>query len=68
MRRKENGLQITTFAIATTQARVIAPDLPGVTLCIEEEWLLSRLIFIIMGIVFSVIFSYKVSRRLNLYA
>ena len=66
MRRKENGLQITTYA--TTQARVIAPDLPGVTLCIEEEWLLSRLIFIIMVIVFSVILSYKVSRRLNLYA
>ena len=66
MRRKENGLQITTFA--TTQARKIAPDLPGVTLCIEEKWLLSRLIFIIMVIVFSVIFSNKVSRRLSLYA
>ena len=52
----------------TTQARVITPDLPGVTLCIEEEWFLSRLVLIIMVIVFSVIFSYKVSRRLNLFA
>ena len=66
MRRKENGLQITTFV--TTQVRVITPDLPGATLFIEEEWFLSRLVFIIMVIVFSVIFSYKVSRRLNLYA